>query len=191
MIAFIEGKIAAVSRDTVVLDHQGMGFEIYYPHTDKVKAGDEIRIYTSLSVSENDMRLYGFADQQEKNMYIRLTSVKGLGPKTAITILSRASYNDLVNAIEMGDVAFLKTMPGIGAKVASQIVLDLKGKLIAVEDGKKNETKYPAAIEEAIQALKNFGYKGGDLQKAANIMSESKDLKVEEYIRIGLRALSK
>lgn len=81
-------------------------------------------------------------------------------------------------------------MPGIGPKAASQIILDLKGKLVTVTDTVPKET-LPQEIQDAADALKNFGYKQGDIQKAVNIMSESPDLTVQEYIRIGLRALLK
>lgn len=190
MIAFIDGKIEAVKDGIAVINHEGMGWEVHYPHVDQVHLNEEIRIYTYLSISENDMRLYGFSSQEEKQLFLKLISVKGLGPKTAMTMLAKKGYAEIVQAIENGDVKFLKAMPGIGPKAASQIILDLKGKLVTVTDTAPKET-LPQEIQDAADALKNFGYKQGDIQKAVNIMSESPDLTVQEYIRIGLRALLK
>lgn len=189
MIAFIDGKIVSYQDDVIVIDHDGMGWEVHYPHTDQVHLEEEVRIYTYLSISENDMRLYGFQDQTEKNLFLRLISVKGLGPKTAMTMLSKKGAKEIIAAIENGDVKFLKGMPGIGPKAASQIVLDLKGKLVTAEKDKKEEL--PQEIQDAAAALKNFGYKQAEIQKAVNIMCESPGLTVQAYIRIGLRTLAK
>lgn len=189
MIAFISGKAAAVTADTIVVDHDGMGWEIIYPHCDRVHLNEDIKVFTYLHITENDMRLYGFESQNEKNLFLQLISVKGLGPKTAVNMLSRSQYDKLVTAIEEGDVKYLKTMPGIGAKAASQIVLDLKGKLVTVE--KETKKELPQEIEDAAEALKNFGYRQGEVSQAVNIMSEHPGLTVQEYIRMGLRALMK
>jgi Holliday junction DNA helicase RuvA len=190
MIAFIDGKVVSYQDDTVVLDHDGMGWEIHYPHIDQIHREQEIRIFTYLSISENDMRLYGFSSQDEKNLFLKLISVKGLGPKTAMNMLAKKGYREIIAAIENGDVKFLKGVPGIGPKAASQIVLDLKGKLVPVDQKEKAE-ELPPEIQDAADALKNFGYRQGEIQKAVNIMKESPGKTVQDYIRIGLRALVK
>lgn len=192
MIAFISGDAAEVTRDTVVIDHGGMGWEVFYAHTDRIHTGDPVRIYTYLHITENDMKLYGFSSVNEKQLFLRLISVKGLGPKTAMGILAKADYDRIVGAIETDDVKFLKSMPGIGPKAASQIVLDLKGKLVqAQEEKKKNEEELPEAVAEAAQGLKNFGYRQSEIASAVKKMLEKPGLTTQEYLRIGLRALMK
>ena len=129
---------------------------------------------------------------EEKDLFMRLISVKGLGPKTAINMLTKAGYEAIIGAVETGNVAALKKMPGIGAKSASQIVLDLKGKLVAAPaaPGKPAEN-YPPEIRDAMEGLKNLGYKQNEASAAAKVMMESPGLSTAEYLRIGLRFLSK
>ena len=190
MIAFIKGTIVSVGADSIVIDHDGMGWELYYPHVEKVHSGETAQIYTYLQILENDMHLYGFESMQEKSIFLKLISVKGIGPKTAINILHKAGSNELINAIETGDVKFLKTMPGIGAKAASQIVLDLKGNLIPV-DTPQEKKSLPQEIQYACEALKSFGYRESEISKAVHIMKEKEGLTTQAYLKLGLQYLSK
>ena len=130
---------------------------------------------------------------EEKELFQRLISVKGLGPRTAMNMLTAAGYEAIVGAVETGNVAALKKMPGIGAKSASQIVLDLKGKLVAAPAAppKAAAEVYPAEIRDAMEGLKNLGYKQNEVNAAAKVMNESPGLTTAEYLRIGLRFLSK
>jgi len=193
MIAFIDGTVASYNVDTVIIDHNGMGWEIAYPHTDELSLNKQVRIYTYMHISENDMRLFGFESNQEKELFIRLISVKGLGPKTAMGMLAKGGYDNIVKAIETEDVAALKKMPGIGAKSASQIVLDLKGTLVASDVVPKAEKKvsYPQEVADALEGLKNLGYRQGDLSSVVNIMLEQPGKTTAEYLRMGLQFLSR
>ena len=149
-------------------------------------------MHTYMHISENDVSLFGFESMEEKDLFMRLISVKGLGPKTAMNMLARAGYDEIIAAVETGNVAALKKMPGIGAKSASQIVLDLKGKLVAAPDGAKTPSmNYPEEIRDAMEGLKNLGYKQNEVNSAAKAMMESPGLSTAEYLRIGLRYLSK
>lgn len=191
MIAFIKGTVSSYTADSLVVDHDGMGWEIAYPHTDRISLNQEIKVYTYLHISENDMRLFGFESQEEKDLFLRLITVKGLGPKTAMNMLSKAGYDSIYGWIEEGNVAALKKMPGIGAKSASQIVLDLKGKLVAPAENAKTTpaAAYPKEISDALEGLKNLGYKAGELGGAADYMNSKPGLKTEEYLRMGLQYL--
>lgn len=191
MIAFIKGTVASYGVDWVVVDQQGIGWQIAYPHTDEISLNQEVRIYTYMHISENDVSLYGFSSQEEKELFMRLISVKGLGPRTAMNMLTKAGYEVIISAIEDGNVAALKKLPGIGAKSASQIVLDLKGKLVpaATAVNAKPAQTYPDEIREALEGLKNLGYKGSELSSAADMMSKRPGLAVEEYLRLGLQHL--
>ena len=188
MIAFIKGKVSSYGVDWVVLENEGIGWYINYPHSDTLKLNDNVIIYTYMNVTENDVSLFGFESLEEKELFLKLISVKGLGPKTALNMLSRSNYNNLIATIEQGNVDTLKAIPGIGAKTASQIILDLKGKLVATTN---NSKKYSSEINDACEALKNLGYKQGEIASAANIMSERPNLSTEEYVKIGLQHLMK
>ena len=193
MIAFVKGKVASYGADWVVVDCHDIGYQMAYPHPENLHLNDEVFIYTYLHITENDMSLFGFESQDEKALFLKLISVKGLGPKTAMGMLSKCSYHSIVSAIESGDVTLLKKMPGIGAKSASQIVLDLKGKLVAVPTSspKQDTVSYPAEIREALEGLKNLGYKQGELSAVANMMSENPGLTTEKYLKLGLQFLVK
>lgn len=193
MIAFITGTVVSYTTDSVVLDHNGMGWQISYPHCDAIRLNQEIRIHTYMHISENDMALYGFESDEEKQLFLRLISVKGLGPKTAMNMLARAGSSSIISAIESGDVTALKKMPGIGAKSASQIVLDLKGKLVTtgIQTGQKATANYPQEIADALEGLKNLGYKGNELNSVGNMLMEKPGLTVGEYVRLGLQYMSR
>ena len=190
MIAFIRGKVAAYGNDWIVIENNGIGWQMAYPHIENIRLNTEVSVYTYMHVSENDVALFGFESQEEKELFLRLISVKGLGPKTAMNMLAHSGYNNVVKAIEEGNVAALKKMPGIGAKSASQIVLDLKGRLIAAPvKAQSSAQTYPKEIAEALEGLKNLGYKPGELGPVANKMSETPGLSTEQYLRIGLQFL--
>lgn len=188
MIAFVQGKVVSYDTEHIVVENQGIGWDIAWPHADRIHLNEEVRIYTYMHISENDIGLYGFESSEEKNLFLKLITVKGLGPRTAMNMLAAASTDKIIGAIEQGDVALLKRLPGIGAKTASQIILDLKGKLVQAET--KAES-YAQPVQEALEALKNLGYKQGELQIAGKYMSEKSGLSTEEYLRIGLQALVK
>ena len=194
MIAFIRGTVASYSAESVVIDNNGIGWQIAYPHCDRLRLNQEVSIYTYMHITENDVSLFGFESPEEKDLFLRLISVKGLGPKTAMNMLSKAGYADIVSSIEKGDVTALKKMPGIGAKSASQIVLDLKGKLVQLQTSvpKAEITEqYPPEIRDALEGLKGLGYKQGELTGAANMMSEKPGLTTKEYLQMGLRFMAR
>ncbi|MBQ9327863.1 MAG: Holliday junction branch migration protein RuvA [Solobacterium sp.] len=192
MIAFIKGTVQSYGADWLIIDHDGMGWKVSYAHTDKVHLNMEVMVFTYLHYTEAELSLYGFESQQEMDLFLRLISVKGLGPKTAMNMLAKASADRIITAVENGDVAILKSMPGIGAKTASQIVLDLKGKLVPVEQKQKQEkADLPLAVEEACEGLRTFGYKQPEINAAADYMKEHPQETTEDYLRIGLKFLMK
>ena len=192
MIAFIKGTVDSYGTDWLVIDHDGMGWKVFYPHTDKIHLQEEVTVFTYLHYTEAELSLYGFESQQEMELFLRLISVKGLGPKTAMGMLARADAEKIIMAVENGDVSVLKSMPGIGAKTASQIVLDLKGKLVPVAVKQKGQQEtFPKEIEEACDALRNLGYRQSDIASAADYMKSKPQAKTEDYIRMGLQFLMK
>ena len=187
MISFVSGTVDSYGTDWLVVENNGIGYYIHYPHPESVTLGQQIKIHTYLNVREDELSLFGFESREELEFFESLIKVKGLGPKTAMTMLAKHSYDNIIQSIETGNISFLKAIPGIGAKTASQIILDLKGKLVS----SKQEETYSSDIQDAVAALKNLGYKQGEVNQAAKRMNEEAGLTTEEYLKIGLQFLMK
>ena len=188
MIAFIQGKAAAVTLDSIVVENNGIGWLIRYPHAGSVHIGQDIKVHTYMHIAENDIGMFGFESALEKELFLRLISVKGLGPKTAVGMLAKADAQQIISAVESGNVTFLKSMPSIGAKTASQIILDLKGKLVAPEETKTEALS--SEIRDACDALTGLGYKASEVKLAAKAMNEQPGRTSSEYLKIGLKVLA-
>ena len=191
MIAFIKGTVAAIVHDAIVVEQGGIGWNIAFSHPEKIHLQDTVTIYTYMHYTDAELALYGFLTKEEKDLFMRLISVKGLGPKTAMNMLGKAGQTMIVQAIEAGDVAALKKLPGIGAKTASQIVLDLQGKLVALPKTGVRKSVYTLAIEEALEGLKNLGYKGGELTGCGEYLASLPEKTSTEYLKLGLQYLSR
>lgn len=185
MIGFLRGKVHAFSKDYVLIDVNGVGYRVNFYHPDFLKKDEEVIIYTYQNVSENDMSLYGFRSLDEYDLFIKLISVKGLGPKMASNMLAVSDAVSIVGAIEREDVAFMKSMPGVGAKTASQIILDLRGKLAKEEDNSSSDK-----FEGVIEALKVLGYKASEIKQVLKQIAKE-DMSEEEYIKKAMILLSK
>ena len=188
MIAFVSGQVVSYGADWVIVDNHGMGWYINFPHTANLRLHQEVQIYTYMHISENDVALYGFESMEERDLFLRLISVKGLGPRTALNMLSKTTAGRLIMTIEQGDVAYLKSMPGIGNKTASQIILDLKGKLVQHQEEDKQVSD---EIRDAIEALKTFGYKQNEINQAVKIIREQPGLTSDAYLKLALQFLAK
>lgn len=190
MITFIRGIIYSFTSDSLIIDNNGIGYFVYFSHPEKLTLGQEITIFTYQHFREDGTVLYGFLSMDELDLFEKLITVKGLGPKTAMGMLANSSYDNIVNAIENGDVNYLKKMPSIGAKTASQIILDLKGKLVEATNNDSVKKDNPL-IKEAVDVLKSMGYKNFELQPIVNELNKM-DLKtVNDYLREGLKLLAK
>ena len=189
MIAFVKGTVYSFGIDHVIIETvSGIGYKVYYNHSQPLTLGQNILLFTYQQIREDAHVLFGFVRKEELELFEKLISVKGLGPKTALGILTAASYSQVVNAIEQGEVAFLKKMPGIGAKTASQIILDLKGKLVSAED---NKPVVNSKIMDAMEALKALGYKNTEIQAISKQMQEQDLATAEAYVKLGLQLLLK
>ena len=183
MIYFLRGKIALIENDSVVIDVNNVGYQLLVSHLEDYQVGEEILMYTYNVVREDENYLIGFKDVEEKNVFLSLIKVKGLGPKTVIGALSATTPNDVINAISSNNVAFLKKLPGLGAKAAGQIILDLKGELT----GSKGN---PKQYEEVYDALKSLGFKGAAIDRVLATINEP-NATTEEILRIALSRLKK
>ena len=183
MIYFLRGKVALVESDNIVIDVRDVGYQMLVSHIDQYKVGEEVLVYTYNVVREDENYLIGFKDLEEKNVFMSLIKVKGLGPKTVIGALSATTPNDVINAIASNNVAFLKKLPGLGAKAAGQIILDLKGELT----GSKGN---PKQYEEVYDALKTLGFKGAAIDRVLADINEPGATN-EDILRIALKRLKK
>ena len=187
MIRFIRGTVYSFGIDYVIIDCNGVGYYINFMHQDQITLGQNITIFTYQQFREDAQLLYGFLDQKELDLFEKLISVKGLGPKTAMTMLGHRNYNDLINAIENGEIDFLTKIPSLGAKTSKQIILDLKGKLV-VEDN-SNSGKNNEKLDEAVLGLKALGYKTYEINGVLPELRKMNDLSVDEYLKEGLKLL--
>ena len=184
MYAYIEGIIKEIESNYVVLDNNGIGYQIYTPNPYAFNIDEKYKIYLYQLIREDENSLYGFKEKEEKDLFLKLIEVKGLGCKMALPMLATGSINGIVDAIERENILYLKKFPKIGDKVARQIILDLKGKLVSGEKVVNNKD-----FSELTEALKSLGYKASDINKILpNIKSEEN---VEEQIKEALRLLLK
>ena len=184
MIYFLRGKVSLIDGDTLVVDVRDVGYQVLVSHINDYEIGQEVLIYTYNVVREDEQYLVGFSSLEEKSVFLSLIKVKGLGPKSAIGALSSTTPNDVINAIASNNVAYLKKLPGIGAKAAAQIILDLKGQLTG---GSKGD---PGVYEEVYEALKNLGFKGAAIDRVLATINEP-DATAEDILRIALNKLRK
>ncbi len=187
MIGFLRGRIESITSESVCIDVDGVGYDVMVSNPSKFSLYQETLVYTYLKISENDISLYGFLFKEEKELFLKLISVKGIGPKSAISMMSKADYSNIIEAIEVGNLNYLKKLPGIGPKAAQQIILDLKGhlKVDKVEVIKENPKH-----KEAKEALKTFGFKVNEIDLALSKIQDT-DLEIDEIIFKALQFLNK
>lgn len=188
MIFSIKGIISHIRSHDIIVFVQGISYQILVARPFWFKVNDEQVIYTYQVFREDDQFLVGFPTLEEKDVFLQLISVKGIGPKTALGMLTKAEPKALVDAINKGEVSFLKSLPGIGPKAASQIILDLKGKLIDQTSGGK-QIKLPPFIE-AKEALRQLGFKSSEIDAVLFPMS-SEETRTEVIVKNALKLLGK
>ena len=182
--AYIEGIIKEIKPSYVVIENHGIGYLIISPNPYSYHMGEEIRIYTHHYVREDLDNLYGFKSLESKELFIKLISVSGIGPKSALSLLASDQINDIILAIEESNVKFLTKFPGIGQKSAQQIILDLKGKLIEDED-----ELIPTHKNDTVDALSALGYSNVEIKKVMKKIDQ--DQPVQEMIKQALQLLMK
>ena len=187
MIARLRGKPAARRGDALVLDVGGVGYLVQATPSAlrRADAGGEVTIETYLHVREDALQLYGFADRSERELFVQLLAVSGIGPKVALAIVSGSPAADLRRAIVLQDTARFQAIPGVGKKTAERIVLELKEKLGA-EDPVPISTAAGTSVHvTARDALVELGYSVLEAEQA--LASVDPDLPAEERVRLALR----
>lgn len=198
MIDFIKGKIEHIGEDYIVIENNSIGYKIFtsaYTISDLNGKLENAIVYTQMIVREDDIRLCGFSSRSELKIFDLLRTVKGVGTKVALGILSSIAYVELVNVLMAGDANSLTRAPGIGKKTAQRIILELKDKVNKTEEFKtleninfeNNTTFIGDANNEAIEALVSLGYSKVEAQKA--LKNIDNNLSLEEKIKQGLKQL--
>lgn len=198
MIAYISGKLEEIYSDRIVVETQGVGFEILtydYVIRKLPSLHSDVKIVTYMDVKEDDMRLFGFLTPTEKDLFIKLISVSGIGPKGALSILDELGPDNLCAAIISGDHKAISKANGIGSKTAQKVVLELRDKLNL--EGTIFDTSAAAAFDEdsesdisdSAQALVALGYSNTDALKAIRKVEGADKMKTEDIIRNALKYL--
>ncbi len=203
MIHFVKGILDTVSENMVVVENGGIGFEIMVPLSvvsSLPQTGNEVKIYTYTYVREDALQLYGFLTRDELSMFRLLITVSGIGPKGALGILSVMDADALRFAILADDVKSISKAPGIGAKTASKLILELKDKMDfeeavthVLDQGQAEEAGgVPGggmAANDAIQALVALGYTSTEAVRAVKKVEITADMTVEDILKAGLKNL--
>ncbi len=193
MIGYLKGNCLSLDQESVIVDVQGVGYEVFCSLNTlaELSASPQAQrifwIYTH--VREDQLQLFGFLTKEEKALFLSLLKVNGVGPKSALSILSGAQYNQLVEMIEAGDAKALSQLPKIGKKTAEQIILSLQGKLVRIEEKKKSKTSHSSSNHSQIaSALTNLGFKSQVIEEYLSDLPATTP--VEEGIRKALTQLS-
>lgn len=183
MYEYIIGKLTDVNPGYIVIENNNIGYKIFVSNPYSFEIGKEYKIYLYENIREDEDSLYGFVNLDERELFLKLINVKGLGPKMALPLFSGSSIEGVMDAIERENILYLKKFPKIGDKVARQIILDLKGKLVSKKEdiGVKDDE-----LSEALLAL---GYKNADINKV--IVKVDRNLPIETRIKEALKLLLK
>ena len=200
MISYLKGSLEVKNIDNVVIEVGGIGYKVYMSSSaiERVgEIGNIVKVHTYMRVREDDISLYGFCTNEELRMFEQLLGVSGVGAKSALTILSNITPSSFALAIISGDINTLKGLPGIGAKSAQRMILELKDKMKteqSIEESKDEEIKEAIVLDnkanDALEALCVLGYTRKDVEKVLSNIDTNK-LKVEEIIKQGLKYLGR
>lgn len=199
MIAFIKGKVADITEDAVILENGGIGYRIFTPSTvqAQISMGNEVKLYTYLNVREDAMLLYGFLTKDDLKVFRLLIAVNGIGPKAGLSVLSVMSGNDLRYAVMSGDSKSISKAPGVGAKTAQKVILELKDKLKLEDILDASETAEISGIsggqtdimKEAALALAALGYSQTEAMKAVRKCEITDETTVEDLLKLALKKM--
>lgn len=204
MISFIKGKLVHIYENVIIVENNGIGYEIFVPVSvigNMPLVGSEVMIYTYMHVREDALQLFGFLDRDTLEIFKLLITVSGIGPKGAIGVLGTLSADDIRYAVMAEDAKTIAKAPGIGAKTASKVVIELKDKLkmrdvaenISSEiDGQQSifdDGGSKQAVSDAIEALVSLGYSATEATKAVRKADAGDDVTVEELLKLSLKNL--
>ncbi|WP_246905278.1 Holliday junction branch migration protein RuvA [Gardnerella vaginalis] len=205
MIGMLVGQVASVDASTALIVVSGVGYETYMPSQDlsSLHEGQEVRVYTSMQVSQDSITLYAFTTQAAKRMFLQVQKVSGIGPKVALSILSTLNVDRLLKAISEGDVTALSSAPGLGKKGAQKIILELKGSIdlnsLSADASETSSSKtIDTGISAVIDGLVSLGWRQSDSQRAVeqvcaenNIVAPVTEADMPNVLRMALTLLDR
>jgi holliday junction DNA helicase RuvA len=201
MIAHLSGKLLEKQANSVIVDVGGVGYEVTIPLSTFYEIGEpgtdiELRIYTH--VREDAIQLFGFKTTRERDLYLKLISVQGIGAKSGVTMLSGMSADEIVSAIRSNDLGRLTAIPGVGRKTAERLVIELRDKVgdlaaaAAASSMASDELPADAVFDDALSALVNLGYQRAAAERALKkVTQEGADMSVQKLLRRSLQVLAK
>lgn len=182
MFSYLKGIITEVKANYVTLDVHDVGYHLITPNPYFFELNQEAVLYTYQKVAEDEISLYGFASADTRDLFLKLISVNGIGPKSANAILAAGTVEAITTAIESGNAKFLQKFPGIGPKASQQIILDLKGKVDLIPSTVLNDT-----LQDVEAALQAFGYNAKEIQKVIAKLDNKKP--TSELIKDALKMM--
>lgn len=200
MFEYLTGLITMVSPDFIVVDVNGVGYRVAVANPYAYQEDDQqaVQVFIYQAVKEDAITLFGFATQAEKRLFTQLIGVSGIGPKSALAILATPDHQGLIDAIQNGDDKYLSKFPGIGKKTASRIIIELKDKVVAVQDEVQLDFTAPgplgppAALQDALAALESLGYTTKQVERVQKQLEGLQgELSTNDYLSQGLKLLSR
>lgn len=200
MFEYLTGLITMVSPDFIVVDVNGVGYRVAVANPYAYQEDDQqaVQVFIYQAVKEDAITLFGFATQAEKRLFTQLIGVSGIGPKSALAILATPDHQGLIDAIQNGDDKYLSKFPGIGKKTASRIIIELKDKVVAVQDEVRLDFTAPgplgpsAALQDALAALESLGYTTKQVERVQKQLEGLQgELSTNDYLSQGLKLLSR
>ena len=195
MYEYLNGELAHILPTAIVVDVHGVGYQVVFanPYRLQDSLKKQIKVLVQQVVREDSITLYGFISSEERELFQRLISVSGIGPKSAMSILANDDTEGFVNAVESGNVTYLTKFPGVGKKTAQQIILDLKGKFEALpeEATKAVVSTNQATLEEAKEALLGLGYSAKEITKIWKLLEAAAPSTTQEALKVAFKLLMK
>ena len=195
MYEYLNGELVHILPTAIVVDVHGVGYQVVFanPYRLQDSLKKQIKVLVQQVVREDSITLYGFISNEERELFQRLISVSGIGPKSAMSILANDDTEGFVNAVESGNVTYLTKFPGVGKKTAQQIILDLKGKFEALpeEATKAVVSTNQATLEEAKEALLGLGYSAKEITKIWKSLEAAAPSTTQEALKVAFKLLMK
>lgn len=195
MYEYLNGELAHILPTAIVVDVHGVGYQVVFanPYRLQDSLKKQIKVLVQQVVREDSITLYGFISSEERELFQRLISVSGIGPKSAMSILANDDTEGFVNAVESGNVTYLTKFPGVGKKTAQQIILDLKGKfeVLPEEASKEVALTNQATLEEAKEALMGLGYSAKEITKIWKSLEAAAPSTTQEALKVAFKLLMK
>ena len=195
MYEYLNGELAHILPTAIVVDVHGVGYQVVFanPYRLQDSLKKHIKVLVQQVVREDSITLYGFISSEERELFQRLISVSGIGPKSAMSILANDDTEGFVNAVESGNVTYLTKFPGVGKKTAQQIILDLKGKfeVLPEEATKAVVSTNQATLEEAKEALLGLGYSAKEITKIWKSLEAAAPSTTQEALKVAFKLLMK